>query len=283
MTQITLGHKAEEHFTHCNLDLSWPFAVRARGGRKMDKKQTSITTGNRLLNAFVSESRERVDPHLDRIEVKLGDVICEAGGVLNHAYFPDGAVLSLLTVLKDGSAIETANIGREGAFGLFAAMYSHSSFNRCIVQLRGGLFRVPIAVLRLEFESSKSIRNLFVSYSETLLAQIQQTVACNALHTTRQKICRWLLMMHDRADGEHLTYTHEFLADVLGINRKSVTLAAQALQREGLITYSRGKMQVLDRPGLEKTSCECYAIVMKRFNDFMKTPSHAVQCITHWM
>ena len=189
-----------------------------------------------MLNAFVSECRERVDPHLDRIEVKLGDVICEAGGVLNHAYFPDGAVLSLSTVLKDGSAIETANIGREGAFGLFAAMYSHSSFNRCIVQLRGGLFRVPISVLRLEFESNKSNRNLFVSYSETLLAEIQQTVACNALHTTRQKICRWLLMMHDRADGEYLTYTHEFLADVLGINRKSVTLAAQALQREGLIT-----------------------------------------------
>ena len=161
--------------------------------------------------------------------------MCEAGGVLNHAYFPDGAVLSLLTVLESGVAIETANIGREGAFGLFAAMYSRASFNRCLVQLRGGLLRVPIEVLRLEFERSAHIRNLFVSYSETLLAQIQQTVACNALHSTKQKVCRWLLMMHDRADSEELAYTQEFLAEVLGVNRKSVTLAALELQKAGLI------------------------------------------------
>jgi CRP-like cAMP-binding protein len=227
-----------------------------------------LISRNRLLNAFDSESRARVDPHLKRVEVSVGDVICEAGAVLDHAYFPDGAVLSLLTVLENGSAIETANIGREGAFGLFAAMYSRTSFNRCLVQLRGGLLRVPIAVLGLEFERSAHIRNLFISYSETLLAQVQQTVACNALHTTQQKICRWLLMMHDRADSEDLTYTHEFLAEVLGVNRKSVTLAAQALQKAGLITYRRGKMQVLDRPGLEKASCECYAVVKKRFDDF---------------
>ena len=135
------------------------------------------------------------------------------------------------------------------------------------------MLRVPIKVLGLEFERSAHIRNLFVSYSETLLAQIQQTVACNALHTTPQKICRWLLMMHDRADSEDLAFTHEFLAGVLGVNRKSVTLAAQVLQKAGLIDYRRGKMQVLDRPGLEKASCECYAIVKKRFDDFLKPPS----------
>jgi CRP-like cAMP-binding protein len=161
----------------------------------------------------------------------------------------------------DGTAIETANIGREGAFGLFAAMYSRTSFNRSLVQLQGAMVRVRIDILHVEFERSAQIRNLFVSYSETLLAQIQQTVACNALHTTQQRICRWLLMMHDRADGRYLGYTHEFLADVLGVNRKSVTLAAQALQREGLINYHRGTIQVLDRFGLEKASCECYAVV----------------------
>jgi len=234
-----------------------------------------------LLGAFESASRERVDPYIERVEVTLGDIVCEAGGILNHAYFPDGAVLSLLTVLENGTAIETANIGREGAFGLFAAMYSRSSFNRSLVQLEGGLLRVPIKVLQSEFERSAHIRNLFVSYSETLLAQIQQTVACNALHSTRQKMCRWLLMMHDRADGEHLTYTHEFLAQVLGVNRKSETLAAQALQREGLIDYHRGLMQILDRPGVEKASCECYAIVKKRFDDFLSPPSYAVQEIWH--
>jgi hypothetical protein len=144
------------------------------------------------------------------------------------------------------------------------------------VQLQGAMVRVKIEVLCQEFDRSAHIRNLFASYSASLLAQIQQSVACNALHKTRERICRWLLMMHDRADGEDLEYTHEFMAEVLGANRKSVTLAAQALQREGLITYHRGRMQVLDRPGLEKASCECYAVVKKHFNGFPVLPPQAV-------
>ncbi|MGI8569222.1 MAG: Crp/Fnr family transcriptional regulator [Methylocella sp.] len=247
----------------------------------MDKKRTAVTRGNRLLGAIPPASRERLAPYFEQIEVKLGHVVCEAGGVLNHAYFPNGAVLSLLTVLENGSAIETANIGREGAFGLFAAMYSRTSFNRSLVQLQGGLIRVPIKALQSEFERSQHVRNLFVSYSETQLTQIQQTVACNSMHTTQERICRWLLMMHDRADGEDLAYTHEFLAEMMGVGRKSVTLAAQTLQRAGLIGYRRGKMQVLDRPGLEKASCECYAIVKERFDAFLTPPPHAVQDDTH--
>jgi len=206
----------------------------------MPNKQSIVVPKNRLLNAFDCESRAR------SILILRESILClrrylRGGGVLDHAYFPDGAVLSLLTVLKNGMAIETANIGREGAFGLFAAMYSKTSFNRCLVQLRGGLLRIPIKVLGLEFERSAHIRNLFVSYSETLLAQIQQTVACNALHTTQQKVCRWLLMMHDRADSEDLAFTHEFLAEVLGVNRKSVTLAAQVLQKAGLSIIAGAK------------------------------------------
>ncbi|MGH6835222.1 MAG: Crp/Fnr family transcriptional regulator [Methylocella sp.] len=243
----------------------------------MDKKLTTVTHNNRFLSAFEPASRARVDPHLESVEFKLGDIVCEAGGHLEHAYFPDGAVLSLLTVLENGAAIETANIGREGAFGLFAAMYSRVSFNRSLVQLEGGLLRLPIKVLQREFEQSPHIRNLFVSYSETLLAQIQQTVACNSIHTTQERICRWLLMMHDRADAEDLVYTHEFLAEMMGVNRKSVTLAAQALQAAGLINYRRGKMQVLDRPGLEKASCECYRVIKERFAAFLTPPIDAVQ------
>ena len=132
----------------------------------MANKKINIAPRNLLLDAFENESRERVDPYLERIEFELGDVICEAGGVLHHAYFPDGAVISLLTVLTDGTAIETANIGREGAFGLFAAMYSRTSFNRSLVQLQGAMVRVRIDILHLEFERSAHIRNLFVSYSE---------------------------------------------------------------------------------------------------------------------
>ncbi|MDO9062522.1 MAG: Crp/Fnr family transcriptional regulator [Bradyrhizobium sp.] len=233
--------------------------------------------GNRLLGAMAAASRARIAPHLESVALKLGDVVCEAGGVLKHAYFPKGSVLSLLTVLENGSAIETANIGREGAFGLFAAMYSRVSFNRCLVQFEAGMVRCPIDFLRSEFEHSEHVRNLFVSYSETLLSQVQQTVACNALHSTEERMCRWLLMMHDRADGEDLPYTHEFLSHMLGANRKSVTIAAQSLQTAGLISYRRGKIRVVDRQGLEQASCECYAIVRERFDAFLTPPSTAVQ------
>ena len=232
---------------------------------------------NQLLGALEPASRKRIESHLEPIKLKLGAVVCEAGGLLEHAYFPEGSVLSLLTVLQNGSAIETANIGREGAFGLFAAMYSRVSFNRCIVQLEGRMVRCPIELLQSEFRNSEHVRDLFVSYSETLLSQVQQTVACNAMHTTEERMCRWLLMMHDRAEGESLTYTHEFLANILGANRKSVTLAAQSMQNAGLISYRRGTIQVLNRKGLEKASCECYAIVRERFDAFLKPPATAVQ------
>jgi hypothetical protein len=134
---------------------------------------------NQLLAALGPESRSRIDPHLQPVTLKLGAVVCEAGGLLKHAYFPRGSVLSLLTVLENGSAIETANIGREGAFGLFAAMYSRVSFNRCIVQLEGRMVRCPIELLQLEFKNSEHVRNLFVSYSETLLSQVQQAERAN--------------------------------------------------------------------------------------------------------
>src|SRR5476651_2190930 len=243
----------------------------------MPKAEKAHIRPNRLLGAMEAASRKRIDIHLEPIELKLGAVLCEAGGLLKHAYFPQGNVLSLLTVLENGSAIETANIGREGAFGLFAAMYSRVSFNRCLVQMEGGMVRCPIGLLQAEFKNSEHVRNLFVSYSETLLSQVQQTVACNALHSTEERISRWLLMMHDRAEGVPLPYTHEFLSHMLGANRKSVTLAAQSLQTAGLISYHRGNIQVLDRLGLEKASCECYAIVKARFDAFLTPPVTAVQ------
>jgi CRP-like cAMP-binding protein len=243
----------------------------------MFKGQTGEARGNRLLAAMKADSRARIEPHLEPVVLKLGEIVCDAGGLLKHAYFPQGAVLSLLTVLENGSAVETANIGREGAFGLFAAMYSRVSFNRCLVQFEGGIVRSPIELLQSEFKHSDHVRDLFVSYSETLLSQVQQTVACNAMHTMEERICRWLLMMHDRAEGEALPYTHEFLSHMLGANRKSVTLAAQSLQTAGLISYHRGKIQVVDRAGLEKASCECYAIVKERFDAFLAPPLTAVQ------
>src|SRR6202166_1689040 len=243
----------------------------------MSKAHRDDARSNQLLGALEADSRKRLNSHLEAVEFKLGEMVSDAGGLLKHAYFPQGSVLSLLTVLENGAAIETANIGREGSFGLFAAMYSRTSFNRCIVQLEGHTVRCPIQLLQYEFKNSEHVRDLFVSYSETLLSQIQQTVACNALHTTEERMCRWLLMMHDRAEGESLPYTHEFLSQMLGANRKSVTLAAQALQMAGLISYRRGTIQIVDRAGLEKATCECYAIVKERFDAFLSPPSTAVQ------
>ena len=236
-----------------------------------------IVHKNQLLGAFEPEVLRRILSHTQPAVFKLGDVVCEAGGELTHAYFPQGCVLSLLTVLENGSEIECANIGREGAFGLFAAMYSRNSFSRCTVQLEGAMLQCEIGYLHTEFEKSAHLQNLFVSFSETLLAQVTQTVACNSLHTIEERLCRWLLMMHDRAEGAGLTYTHEFLARIMGANRTSVTLAAQSLQNKGLIIYRRGLMQVLDRPGLEAVSCECYAVVKARFDAFLRPAGSAVQ------
>ncbi|MEP6605842.1 MAG: Crp/Fnr family transcriptional regulator [Nitrosospira sp.] len=246
----------------------------------MPKPSRVDLQSNRLLGALEPSSLARIVPHLTPVKLKLGAIVCEAGGLLKHAYFPQGCVLSLLTVLENGTAIETENIGREGAFGLFAAMYSRVSFNRCLVQLEGDMVRCPIGLLQAEFEHSEHVRNLLVSYSETQLSQVQQTVACNAMHTTEERMCRWLLMMNDRALGQALPYTHEFLSHMLGTTRKSVTLAAQSMQIAGLISYRRGLIVIVDRQGLENASCECYAIVRERFDAFLKPPASAVQSNT---
>jgi CRP-like cAMP-binding protein len=240
----------------------------------MKKLSLADAPQNRVLNAFDSASRERIDPYIERLGANCGDVLCEVGSVINYGYFPDGAVLSLLTVLENGSAIETANIGREGAFGICLAQYSpksparRSSFSRCLVELPGGLLRVPLAVLRREVERCAQIRDLTARYEEVLLAQVQQTVACYAMHTTLQRVARWLLEMHDRADNDELLYTHEFLAHILGINRKSVTVAVQTFEKRGLIGHSRGRTQLRDCAALEREACECYAIIKKLRRSF---------------
>lgn len=243
----------------------------------MKQRAYNVPLPNKLLGAFTPDSFDRIKSHMRPVAMKLGAVVCDAGVLLEHVYFPQGSVFSLQTVLENGSALECANIGREGAFGIFSAMYGGVSVNRCIIQLEGPMLRCPIEPLRLEFERSNHVRNLFVSYSETLLSQIVQSVACNAFHKVEERMCRWLLMMHDRAEGELLTYTHEFLAQILGANRTSATLAARSLQKRGLIRYGRSAIQIQDRAGMERASCECYAIVRERFGASLNPPITAVQ------
>jgi len=252
-------------------------AIAGKDADMKKPKDEKLVHKNQLFGAFTLEARDRIQPFMKPVDLKLGATVCEAGGLLTHVYFPEGSVLSLLTILENGSEIECANIGREGAFGLFSAMYSRVSYNRCTVQLEGPMLRCEIQPLLTEFQNSSHMQNLLVSYSETLLSQVMQTVACNSLHSVEERLSRWLLMMADRAEGETLTYTHEFLARIMGANRTSVTFAAQSLQNQGLISYRRGMMQIRDRARLEAITCECYAIVKARFDAFLCPPASAVQ------
>ena len=232
---------------------------------------------NKIIGALGDDAYHHILPHLEPVEAQLDDLICEAGGVLIHAYFPIGCVLSLLTLMENGAEIECANIGSEGAFGIFSAMYGRASSTRCLVQLPGPMVRCDISTaagnIPLQRGNSGSLRQLF----DTILSQIAQTAGCNALHTIEQRMCRWLLMMHDRAKGDELTYTHEFLARMMGANRTSITHAAQSLQRRGFITYRRGLMQIEDRVGMQAASCECYGVVKARFDEFLFPPDTAHQ------
>ena len=222
--------------------------------------------GNHLLAALNHPaSREQITAFLEPIEVKAGSILCWAAQDLRYAYFPAGAVLSVLMVLHDGSAIETAKIGREGAFGLFEAMYTHTSFNQCMVLLGGTVYRLPFHILRYLFENDAQVRSLFIHYAEALAIEFQQAAACFAMHSVLERICRWLLTMDDRTECQAFFVTHDFLAHTLGVNRKSVTLAAQTLQKDDLISYRRGRVRILDRPRLEQLCCECYQAMRQRF------------------
>ena len=237
---------------------------------------------NRLLNALECASCGRIASRLERLDLETGHMICRASDRIGHAYFPCTAILSVQTMLSEGSSIETANIGHEGAFGLFEAMYTQSSFSQCSVLTPGSVLRIPFDVLRYSFERNAQTRYAFVTYTEALRGQIQQAVACYALHMVQERLCRWLLRIHDRIKNEDLPFTHEFLAHLLGANRKSVTLALQAMQKARLIDYHRGRIQILDRPGLERASCECYVVMKDALPPSACVPSTLERTCGHW-
>ncbi len=227
--------------------------------------QKALRRRNRILHNLESATRGRISPYLQSVTPGPGAVVFEPGAILDYAYFPAGCVLSLQAVLENGAAIETANIGSEGAFGLSAILSSQVSFVRGVVRLPGPLIRCPLDALRDE-EGDKVVRRLCAVNSESILTQVQQNTVCNARHDTTARLCRWLLTMHDRDGRESVAYTHTFFARILHETSGSVALAAQSLQTDGLVTYRRGTLRMLDRRGLEQASCECYAIVKKRLD-----------------
>jgi CRP-like cAMP-binding protein len=197
-------------------------------------------------------------PHLTLATLAQSAVIYETGDEVDQVYFPHNGMFSLLAVMRDGKAIETATVGREGVVGAMAGLGLYTSLVRVVVQLPLTATKIASPQFRKAAAASEAIRDLCIHYNEVLLTQARITAACNALHPVEARFCRWLLQSADRAASDTVTLTQELLAEMLGVRRTSVTEVAGKMQHEGVISYSRGVIRILDRDGLQRLSCECY-------------------------
>jgi CRP-like cAMP-binding protein len=216
---------------------------------------------NRLLAALTSPDHSLLAPHLKELSLELGSLLQESGEPVEQIYFPHKGMVSLLAVMSDGQGIETATVGSEGVVGAMSGFGIRRGFTRAVVQAPLVASRISSVHFHTAFQKSEGIRNLMVSYNEVLLAQVQQTAACNALHATESRLARWLLQTRDRIDSDVLPLTQEFLSQMLGVRRTTVTFVARQLEQAGVIQNRRGRIVVVDRKGLEEVACECYAIV----------------------
>jgi len=221
---------------------------------------------NHLLAALPADDFARVSARLQLKPLRLGDALYESGTEMRHVFFPVDAIVSLLYVMEDGSSAEIAVVGNDGVIGVSLFMGGQTTPSRAVVQSAGHAYRLRGQVLREEFERAGPMQHLLLRYTQALLTQMAQTAVCNRHHNLDQQLCRWLLLSLDRLPDNHLVMTQELIANMLGVRREGVTAAAGALQKAGLIRYARGQITVLDRPGLEARSCECYSVV-KRESD----------------
>jgi CRP-like cAMP-binding protein len=205
-------------------------------------------------------------PHLEPMDMPLGKVLYEPGGKLSHVYFPTTAIVSLLYVMENGASAEIAVVGNEGLVGISLFMGGESTSSQAVVQAGGRGFRLKASLLMEEFNRGGPVLHLLLRYTQALITQMAQTSVCNRHHAVDQQFCRWLLLTLDRLKGNDIVMTQELLATILGIRRASVTVAAGNLQNDGLIRYERGRISVLDRPGLERRACECYAVVKAEYD-----------------
>jgi CRP-like cAMP-binding protein len=221
---------------------------------------------NQLLAALPLAEWQRWQPQLEAVELPLGQVLYESGSTLGHVYFPTTAIVSLLYVMQNGASAEIAVVGREGIVGVALFMGGESTPSRAVVQSAGHGFRLQAKAVKREFEASPAVMHLLLRYTQALITQMAQTAVCNRHHSLDEQLCRWLLLSLDRLSGSELHMTQELIANMLGVRREGVTEAALKLQKAGLIQYSRGRILVLDRSGLEQRSCECYAVVKKEYD-----------------
>jgi CRP-like cAMP-binding protein len=220
---------------------------------------------NQLLAALPDAEWQRWLPQLELVEMSLGQVVYESGSTLGHVYFPTTSIVSLLYVMQDGASAEIAVVGHEGVVGISLFMGGDSTPGRAVVQSAGQGYRLKAQAIKEEFKQAP-VQHLLLRYTQALITQMAQTAVCNRHHSLDQQLCRWLLLSLDRLQGNQLVMTQELIANMLGVRREGVTEGALNLQKAGLISYSRGRITVLDRPGLEQRTCECYAVVKKEYD-----------------
>jgi CRP-like cAMP-binding protein len=224
---------------------------------------TGYRQKNCIIEALPPDAQSRLLPNLDLVKIALGEVLYESGEILHHVYFPVDCIISLLYVMENGASAEITVIGNEGMLGTSLFLGGETTSNRAVVQSAGTAFRIDARHFKAEFGRHTEMLMLLLSYTQSLLTQMAQTAACNRHHSIDQQLCRWLLLSLDRLPTNNLVMTQELISNMLGVRRESVTEAAGKLQTLGFISYQRGSIKVLDRPGLETISCECYAVVKK--------------------
>jgi CRP-like cAMP-binding protein len=221
---------------------------------------------NRLLAALPAAEYERLRPNLRPVEFTLGEVVYEFGGQLDYVFFPTNSIVSLLYTMENGNSAEMGLTGNDGVVGIALFMGGGTMPNRAVVQSAGGALKMKAKVLQDEFARGGKFQQLLLRYTQALITQISQTAVCNRLHSVEQQLCRWLLLSHDRLMTNELVMTQELIADMLGVRREGVTVAAGRLQDAGAISYVRGHITILDRQKLEETVCECYQVVKEEFD-----------------
>jgi CRP-like cAMP-binding protein len=234
--------------------------------------ELEVPLQNHLLHALPAAEYQRLLPHLERVEMPLGQVIYEPGGELRFVYFPATSIVSLLYVMENGASAEIAVVGNDGIIGVALFMGGGSMPNRAVVQSSGYAYRMRAQRLMKEFNRYEVLLHLLLRYTQSLITQMAQTAVCNRHHSVDQQLCRWLLLSLDRLPSNQLNMTQELIANMLGVRREGVTEAAGKLQQSGLIQYSRGHITVLDRPGLEARVCECYQVVKTESERLLTAP-----------
>jgi CRP-like cAMP-binding protein len=228
---------------------------------------------NHLLDALPADDLERLRPHLKLVSMPLGDALYESGIALHHVYFPIDSIVSLLNVMADGASAEIAVVGNEGVVGVSLFMGGETTPSRAVVQSAGHAYRLKAETLKAEFVQGGAMQHLLLRYTQALITQMAQTAVCNRHHTLDQQLCRWLLLSLDRLPSNELVMTQVLIANMLGVRREGVTEAARRLQSAGLIQYNRGHITVLDRPGIEARTCECYAVVKRESDRLLPAPA----------